>query len=133
MTNPTLLNMLIKNECIDIMAYRCYKDTLIEYANDIDKFNLLIADIKLLSDIQYDFQTLSIESKKLNITRRDYRELCDMICIIIGDVINEMNKYNQLIVTRPSQFEDYCPFPHEDLVAYGKVNDTTFNYDGNTY
>lgn len=134
MDKAILLTKLNKCEDESNIVYACYINaTSKSFENDIIAFEQHIKDIKVLNAIQYDFTILSEEASKMELTRRDYRELCDAVCMIIGDRINELCKYSkEPIITKPSQFEDYCPFPNEDKVVYGSVNNS-FRFFGETY
>ena len=99
------------------------------------EFNQYIKDLTSLSEKQYDFQWLTDEAGKLDITRRDFRNLCDKVCELIGYYIDELVSSN-IVITNGSGFEEYCPFTKHDLVWYTKHPldiDTEIIYDGKTY
>lgn len=135
MDKAILLTRLTKCEDENNELYQCYKDATKKYFDTEEKkFNQLIKDIKYLSNIQYDFSKLSEGAKSFDITRRDYRELCDMVCMIIGDSISDLcNHTRNGIITSPSKFEDYCPFYSNDLVVYGNSDNKVFLYEGKKY
>ena len=135
MDKAILLTRLTKCEDENNELYQCYKDAIQKYFDTEEKkFTQLIKDIKYLSNIQYDFSKLSEGAKSFSITRRDYRELCDMVCILIGDSLTELCKYTKDgIVTAPTKFEDYCPFYSTSLVVYGSNIHDTVKYEGKTY
>lgn len=124
------------NKCNDEsnIVYACYINATVKsFDNDIMAFNQHIKDIKILNAIQYDFTILSEEARKMELTRRDYRELCDAVCMIIGDRINELCKHSrEPIITEPTHFEDYCPFANAEKVVYGNVP-VNFKYFGEYY
>lgn len=134
MDKAVLLTKLTRCEDESNIVYACYINaTSKSFENDIMAFEQHIKDIKVLTAIQYDFTILSEEAAKMEITRRDYRELCDAVCMIIGDRIDEICRHSrEPIVTKPSQFEDYCPFSHADKVVYGNVDDK-FRFFGEMY
>ena len=132
MSNPTLLRDLIEQEDTNNILYKCYNDSIIEYENIEDKFHILIEDIKQLSELQYDFKLLTSTAKKFNVSRRDCRDLCDMICEILGDDITSLCRQNSIVVS-PSKYEDYCPYSNESLVLYGNADKNYIKYDGKIY
>ena len=130
-----LLNKVIKCEQPDNFLYQCYLDTN-KKLYDTENFNNLINDLKILCEMQYDFSLLSSESKKFNVNRRDYKAMCEMICVLIGDAIKDIcNHSREPIITSPTNFEDYCHFKSAELVLYGNSNleDSIITYDGKKY
>lgn len=134
MDKALLITKLNKCEDTNNVLYNCYSNAFQNnYESLSEEFDQHIADLKTISEIMYDFDSLTTESAKFGISRRDYRELCDMVCTIIGDRINEICKQSkEPIITKPSKFEDYCPFTSDDMVVYGNI-DRLFKYDGEIY
>lgn len=135
MDKAILLTRLTKYEDTNNPLYQCYIDaTQKTFDTEEKKFTQLINDIKYLTEIQYDFSLLSKGADIFDITRRDYRELCDMVCMIIGDSISDLcNHTRNGIITVPSRFEDYCPFYSNDIVVYGNSDNKVFMYEGKKY
>lgn len=134
MDKAILLNKLINAEQSSKL-YDCYINaTSNNFENETETFNICIADLKFLSEKQYDFEWLKKEAADFGVSRRDFKNLCDSICVLLGDKINELCKYSKTgIVTKPTRYEDYCPFTSEDLVVYGKNNLLYITYDGYDY
>lgn len=136
MTDALLLNKLI-NEYNDknSFLFQCYKHSQLE-KNLVDAFNQCISDLKALSELSYNFEALTKYSKQYNITRRDVRQLCEVLSSILGEAITQFcSQDRERIITKPSCFEDFCPYPKAELVVYSidnKVN-SIVKYDGNIY
>lgn len=112
-----LLKRLIDSENTDTTIYKAYKNAIDNsYQSPNEEFTKCIEGLKILSQTQYDFKVLANESKLFDLSRRDYRELCDMICFMLGDKIKDL--CIKPIFTKPTQFEDYCPFVKNDIVIY---------------
>lgn len=108
------------NEKFDL--FKIYVDATKRNFNEIEaEFDTCIKDIKFLSDVQLDFEWLTNSAVRLNTTRRDVRMLCDDVCMILGSRISDLCK-NKCFITSPSKFEDYCPYPKDSFVVYGKVD-----------
>ena len=135
MDKAILLTKLSQCEDETNFLYLSYLDaTQTEFESETKKFETLISELKTLSELQYNFNELSTKAQEFGISRRDYRELCDMVCIIIGDSITELCKYTKDgIVTVPTKFEDYCPFYSTSLVVYGSNIHDTVKYEGKIY
>ena len=120
-----LLNKLNTCEDQNLELYQHYLNAVYNrHDNLVDEFNACIDSIKYLTNKQYDFNWLSENSKIFNVTRRDFRELCDSVCVLLGNKINDIGKQTkEPIITKPTRYEDYCPYNNENLVLYG-------NYDG---
>lgn len=140
MTEAILLNRLINehnNE--DSFLYQCYKHSQITIVDSIRAFDQCVSDLKDLSDLSYDFNALSEYSKSHGFTRRDIRQLCEALSSILGEAITELcSQGDGYIITTPTCFEDFCPFPKAELVLYGVKEKTvavgkTVNYNGYTY
>lgn len=100
------------------------------FADEKDEFDTCIASIKKLTDRQYDFAWLSENAAEFECNRREFKALCDDVCVLLGNRIDELCKHTRNpIVTKPTKFEDYCPFSTEALVAYGS-NVETVRVDG---
>lgn len=136
MDSAVLLKKLIDSNNEEMSLYRAYKDAIDNsYATPEEAFNQCIYDLKMMSQAQYDFGWLTREARLFEVTRRDYRELCDMVCAMLGDKINDL--CYQPIYVKPSNFEDYCPFGGTDIVMYCKhpfsVGDGVSNSDKEMY
>lgn len=120
-----LLNKLNTCEDQNLELYQHYLNAVYNrHDNLVDEFNACIDSIKYLTNKQYDFNWLSENSKIFNVTRRDFRELCDSVCVLLGNKLNDIGKQTrEPIITEPTRYEDYCPYNNEKLVLYG-------NYDG---
>ena len=139
MDNAILLTKL--NNCNDMSfeLYRYYIDaTSKSFSDSITEFNTCINDIKKLTDYQYDFSWLCDNASIFGVNRRDFKSLCDAVCVLLGNRIQELCEHTKsYIVTKPTKYEDYCPFALEDLVAYGNpanINQSNIvTYDGKKY
>lgn len=101
-----------------------------------DLFNKCIRFIKEISDLSYDFEYLKTEAPKLDLTRKDFRSLCDTLCEYLGDTIKDLCE-KKPVFTKPSRFEG-CPISTDEIVMYTNkpfdVNlHTTVKYDGDNY
>lgn len=107
------------------------------FSDASEEFNVCIKNIKTLTDNQYDFSWLSENSERFGVNRREYKSLCDDVCSLLGNRIQELCCHTRdYIIVKPSNYEDYCPFSRESLVAYGNPNiikRNGFNYDGKTH
>jgi len=135
MDKAVLLTKLIQSQDNPSDLYEYYLDaTSRVFESETDAFNKCVKDLKVLSDMQYDFEWLKYEAFSFGVSRRDYKDLMDSVCVLLGERINELCKLTRNgIVTSPTQFEDYCPFNHEDLVLYAIYNINSVEYDGNMY
>ena len=100
-----------------------------------DLFNKCTRFIKEISDLSYDFEYLKAEAPKLELTRKDFRCLCDTICEYLGDTVEAL--CIKPVFTTPSRLEG-CPISTDEIVMYTKkpfdVNlHTTVTYDGDNY
>lgn len=91
--------------------------------------------IKEISDLSYDFAYLKEEAPKLDLTRKDFRCLCDTICEYLGDSIESICV--SPVFTNPSRLEG-CPVTVNELVMYTTkpfdVNlHSTISFDKETY
>lgn len=92
------------------------------FSDEVEEFETCIKSLAELSDRQYDFAWLTENAKRLEASRRDFRDLCEAVCVLIGNRIDELCKYSRVpIITKPTKFEGACPFGSEALVAYGNV------------
>lgn len=100
------------------------------FVDEKEEFDTCISSIKKLTEKQYDFGWLSENAAEFECNRRDFKALCDDVCVLLGNRIDELCKHTRNpIVTKPTKFEDYCPFTSETLVAYGS-NVTEVRVDG---
>lgn len=133
--DSVLLKKLIQSNNEDLIIYRAYQDVMSVSDNPNQDFIKCIEDISDLSNYQYNYDYLTKEAKILNIYRRDMQQLCDMVCAMLGDKINDI--CYQPIYVKPSNFEDYCPFGGTDIVMYCKhpfsVGDGVSNSDKEMY
>lgn len=114
--------------------YRYYKiATTTDYS--VESFNNCINSLKDLVNKQYDFKNYIMPNATMfGCNRRDFTQLIDAVCTLLGNKIDEISKCSRIpIITSPSNFEDYCPFPSEDLVLYGKTNCYSVYHDGKQY
>lgn len=138
MTDALLLNKLINDFDKNTFLYQCYEDSKDE-SDIIQAFNKCVDDLKKLSDLSYNFEELTAYSKKYDIARRDVRQLCEVLSAILGDSITQLcSNSRELIITAPSKFEDFCPFPKYELVVYTLGNSdirvgSQVRYDGYMY
>lgn len=100
--------------------------TTASFADEKEEFDTLISNIKTLTEKQYDFSWLAENAAEFDCNRRDFKSLCDDVCVLLGNRIDELcrHTHGRPIITKPTKFEDYCPFPNETLVAYGNCNGT---------
>jgi hypothetical protein len=130
MDQAVLLNKLMNCKDESIELYRFYLYALDMSLEPVDMFNKCINAIKYLVDKQYDFQWIFVNAKQFNVTRKDFKDLCDDVCMILGDRINEICKYSKFpIITKPTNFENYCPFNSDTLVVYGEFTEPV-KYEG---
>ncbi len=133
-----LLNNLIIEKREDSILYNAYSKTLVDVDNDRagEKFTDCIDGIKSLTEISYDYSKLTEEAKKLGISRRDCKHLCDSICFILGNAISELCETNNIFV-KSSNLEDYCPYPNKFVMYTIKPVDVNvtgkITYDNNIY
>lgn len=139
MNSAILLTKLGAYEDTSFELYKYYVDaTSKSFIDPVTEFNTCIEDIKKLTNYQYDFAWLSENASKFEVNRRDFKTLCDDVCVLLGNRVQELCKHTRsYIVTKPSKYEDYCPFSSETLVAYGNPNtiksSNYVSYDGNKY
>lgn len=137
MESAVALKKLIDSNNEELSLFKAYKNAISSNFNSpSEAFTQCIKDLITISDAQYDFDWLTKEAKVLEINRRDFRNLCDDVCIMLGDKLQEL--CIKEVITKPSKFEDYCPFSSEDIVMYTtKPVDTTRSstifHDGNKY
>lgn len=127
--DPAILMQKLYNiENEDSVILKAYKDTI--QSTELD---ILIDDIKKMTDVQYDFKFLTREKEYFSINRHDTRELCDMVCKLLGNRIEEI--CIKPIISKPSRYEDYCPFSSEDLIVYSvkPLDNTLIMYEGRSY
>ena len=91
-----------------------------------DLFNKCIRFIKEISDLSYDFEYLKAEAPKLDLTRKDFRSLCDTLCEYLGDTVKDLCE-KKPVFTTPSRFEG-CPISTDEIVMY-----TTKPFDVNLH
>lgn len=106
------------------------------FADNITEFETCINDIKKLTDYQYDFAWLSENAETFGVNRREFKALCDDVCAILGNRVQELCAHTrEPIITKPTKYEDYCPFSSENLVVYGNpsIFGSRFMFDGNRY
>ena len=135
MTDAILLNKLITDfNNDDNFLFQCYKHSLSE-SGFTESFNQCISDLKALSNLSYDFKQLTNYATSMNITRRDIRQLCEILSSILGETITQLcNQNRELIITTPSRFEDFCPYPKAELVLYStSISDIPIKYDSYMY
>lgn len=132
--NAILLYKLHSYKDKSFELYTHYENVIKDSDSPAETFNRCIDSIKYLSEKQYDFQWVSSQSKEFGCFRKDFVELCDSVCQILGDKINDLCK-SFAIITKPTKYEDYCPFSSETLVVYGKSYQpgTPVQYDGKRY
>ncbi|MBQ8218340.1 MAG: hypothetical protein IJZ79_03450 [Bacilli bacterium] len=121
MNNAILLTKLNNYDDMSFELYKYYVDaTSKSFADNAIEFSTCIEDIKKLTNYQYDFGWLSENASKFGVNRRDFKSLCDDVCVLLGNRIQELCSHTrEYIITKPSKYEDYCPFSSEALVAYG--------------
>lgn len=132
MDKAVLLTKLSNYDDKSFELYEHYLNaTSKSFVDEKEEFDTCIASIKLLTEKQYDFGWLSENAAEFDCNRRDFKALCDDVCILLGNRINELCRHNngRPIITKPTKFEDYCPFSNETLVAYGNCN-STIRIDG---
>lgn len=120
MENAILLTKLYNYDDKSFELYKYYDEAINRQHSDVEDFNICMKNLKILIDKQYDFEWITLNAKTFGTTRRDFRSLCDNVCFIIGNTIEEICKYTKSpIVTTPSKLDENCPFPNNELVAYG--------------
>lgn len=127
----TIMKTLIECENKDSKIIQAYKNSL-----NGTSLDTLFSDLKDVTGIQYDWSMINQEKEYLNVNRRDIIHICDTVAKLLGDRIEEICVV--ATTSKPSQFEDYCPFKSDDLVVYSKKPiDTTVitqvKYDGDLY
>lgn len=136
-TNPILLTKLSKYDDKSFELFHFYLNATSSISEDsTEDFNVCIDNLKYLTNKQYDFKWLSENAAAFGVNRRDFKSLCDDVCVLLGYKIEEICKYSkEHIITRPTRFEDYCPFNDGDLVEYGyKIDiDDNIKYNGDRY
>ncbi len=98
--------------------------TTSSFIDEKEEFDTLISNIKTLTEKQYDFSWLAENAAEFECNRREFKALCDDVCVLLGNRIDELCKHTRKpIITKPTKFEDYCPFANETLVAYGNCSE----------
>jgi len=139
MNNAILLTKLNNYDDTSFELYQYYINaTSKSFSDPAQEFSTCIENIKRLTSCQYDFGWLSENAKQFGVNRRDFKALCDDVCVLLGNRIQELCEHTrEYIVTKPSKYEDYCPFPSEALVAYGNPKNIALpnivNCDGSKY
>ena len=135
MDKAILLTKLATFNDDNFEPYRYYLDaTSNVFEDEKEEFDTCIVDLKKLVDCQYDFAWLSENATTMGCNRREFKALCDDVCVLLGNRIDELCKHTRNpIFTKPSKFEDYCPFANEVYVVYGNGNETTIKHDGKVY
>ena len=129
MENAILLTKLYNYNDKSLELYKYYDEAINRTHSEVDDFNTCMNNLKTLVDKQYDFEWLTVNAQTFGVTRRDFRELCDSVCFIIGNAIEEICKYiKSPIIAAPSRLDEHCPFPTNDLVAYGNSNLERYQY-----
>lgn len=134
----TMLNLLENCSDESSKAYQIYLNLKNPIGTDD---NIIFAnyakDLRELIDLQYDFNFLSVESKKLdsNLFRRDFKDLLEVLCERIGNKLSELSIKG--IFSKSVNIEG-SPFGAEDLCYYTKKpidtsNINIVNYDGSKY
>lgn len=139
MNDGLLLNKLL-TECNDenSFLYQCYIHSFAT-SNITESFNKCVDDLKALSDLSYDFRKLSNYAAKYDMTRRDVRQLCEILSTILGETVNELcSNDREFIITKPTCFEDFCPYPKAEIVLYNNDyvllgNHEIIKHDGYQY
>lgn len=134
MNNAILLIQLsnLNDDSFELFNYYKIGTTKV-FEDEIATFNACVNALKNLINLQYDFEWLTINAKKFETTRRDFRNLCDDVCDLLGNRIEELCKHTRKpIITKPTKFEDYCPFPSDSLVVYGNQI-SNISIDGKLY
>lgn len=139
LNNAVVLKRLIESKNEDLSAYKGYLIAISGYQNSSreDSFNQCINSLKILTDLQYDFEKLTNESQKLSVSRRDYRNLCDQICQMIGDKIQDL--CIMPLYSKATNYENACPFSSDSFLMYTKkpvdlsLSSNIITYDGNLY
>ena len=88
-----------------------------------------------LLEKDYDFEFITKEASLLETDKRTLRSLIDSLCDYCGENIEDIITQNTYIISEPSNFEDYCPFPKEEIVLYcnNATLKNTIKYDGYQY
>ena len=111
--------------------------------NNIDAEKALIGSLfwsrsslqKGCEDIEKEYFYLDSNAKIFEVNRRDFKNLCDDVCILLGNRLEELCKYSRIpVIVKPSKYDDYCPMNSENLVVYGNHREgERFSYDGKRY
>lgn len=136
MTSPVLLTKLSKFNNTDFELFNMYCNaTSKSFETVADEFNTCIDNIKYLTEKQYDFSWITENAKVFEVNRRDFKNLCDDVCMLLGNRLEELCKYSRTpVIVKPSKYDDYCPMNSEDLVVYGNYREgERFSYDGKRY
>ena len=126
MDKAVLLTKLSNYDDTSFELFQYYLNaTSKSFVDEKEEFDTCISSITRLTEKQYDFRWLSENASKFECNRRDFKALCDDVCVLLGNRINEICRRDndRPIITIPSKFEDYCPFVNESLVAYGNCTD----------
>ena len=112
------------SELLDI--YLCIKNN--------NSFEQVLSCLKKAIEKTYDFEFLSNEAILLQTNRREIVALLNVFAEMLGNKIEALCDV-EYIFTSPSKFEDYCPFPSNDLVLYTNrpVDTQIVIYDGDRY
>jgi hypothetical protein len=126
MEKSLLIKRLIEREDANKKLTEAYNLSIsYEGLDPADVFTRCAKFIKEISDLSYDFEYLTNEAPKLDLSRKDFRCLCDTICEYLGDTIKTL--CINPVFTSPSRLEG-CPINTNDLVMY-----TTKPFDVNAH
>ena len=135
MDTAILLTKLSQLNNLEFDLYNYYVDaTIRSFENSTEEFNTCIKDLKELVGKQYDFSWLTENATEFGCNRREFKQLCDDVCTLLGNRIDEVCRHTRTpIITKPTKFEDYCPVSTESLVAYGNFSHERILIDGKPY
>ena len=137
--DAVVLKRLIESKNEELSAYKGYLISISSEPNSSREasFKQCIDSLKALTDVQYNFQVLTDEAQKLKVSRRDYRNLCDNICQMLGDKIQELCIVP--VYSQATNYENACPYSSNSFIMYTTkpvdiaLSSNRIIYDGNLY
>ena len=85
---------------------------------DKESFDRNIQCLKEILEKMYDFEWLNQVAIELNYKRKQLFSFCEEYAQKYGDNIMDICSHKEVILTTPTKFGEYCPFPTEQKVIY---------------
>lgn len=137
MNNPVLFSKLVNYDNESFPLFKIYIDaTSRTFENSIVEFETCAKDLMELANLQYDFEWLAEQAETFETTRREFKFLCDDVCILLGNRLVEACRHSsQPIVTTVKIDLDKPTATSTDLVMYGITSTppSYIWYDGDYY